>query len=162
MSDVVAASRTQRIVVNPAASSVQVISQKQQRIVVNPPTTPGFNPNQPQQIVINPAAQNVTVVAREQQHIVVTPAGSSVSVINAGPMGPAGVGGGGSGETFRYVHLQIMASMVWDIPHMLGGYPNVTAMDYVGNKLNVPPEYIDPDNVRLTFPFLVDGKAYLS
>lgn len=156
----VTVAQTQRIVVNPPNASINVVS-RLQRIIVNPPSIEVNSDSSPQQVIITPIVQTVSVIV-ENQKIEVQPASSSISVINAGPIGPAGPPGTGGGEVFRFVWTQGMASTVWDIPHMLDGYPSISTFEYAGTRIEGDEEYIDSNNIRVTFGYPVDGTAYLS
>lgn len=61
---------------------------------------------------------------------------------------------------FRYA--QGTPSAVWNIKHSLGFYPNVTVEDSAGTIVEGEIEYVDVNNVRLTFSSSFSGYAYLS
>src|SRR5574337_238515 len=49
-----------------------------------------------------------------------------------GPKGDKGDPGENADQSFQYVHNQAVASAMWNIPHNLGGYPNITVEDSAG------------------------------
>lgn len=61
-----------------------------------------------------------------------------------------------------YVHTQILAASVWDINHNLGKKPTVVVVDSGDNVVLGDIEYVDNDNVLLTFTVDFGGKAYLN
>lgn len=67
-----------------------------------------------------------------------------------GFMVSAPTGGGGAGAFFYY-HEQAVSSDVWLIPHGLNRFPTVDIRLTGGIKAFVKPEYLDSNNVRLTF-----------
>ena len=68
-------------------------------------------------------------VRSETQQIIVDPATSVVSIINAGPQGPPGVGG----TAAYFVHTQVAVSTSWVVNHNLGFNPSVDIIDSNGN-----------------------------
>ena len=67
-----------------------------------------------------------------------------------------------SSSGFIYVHYQGAAAFTWTIIHNLDGYPNVTTVDYSGQKIEGDVHYISANQIDVIFSVLVDGKAYLS
>lgn len=61
----------------------------------------------------------------------------------------------------QYVHNQKTSAEVWEINHNLNKYPAVTVVDSAGSKVVGECDYIDLNNVRLTFKGAFSGKAYL-
>lgn len=61
-----------------------------------------------------------------------------------------------------YTHNQGVPESVWEIEHNLGFYPNATVVDSGGTKVIGDVEYIDTNNIKLTFSGAFSGKAYLS
>jgi hypothetical protein len=103
------------------------------------------------------AAHNVTVVVT----------GSTSGSGPAGPPGPTGPTGAtgpagtGAGQTLTW--NQASAATVWTIPHNLGYYPNVTAVDSAGTEIFPGTvKYISATTVELDFSAAVGGSAYLS
>jgi len=66
-------------------------------------------------------------------------------------------------ETGRYyVHDQGMPANVWVINHPLEMKPSVTTVDTSGQTHEGQIEYIDDNNLQITFNGSFSGKAYLS
>lgn len=61
-----------------------------------------------------------------------------------------------------YVHTQIAASAVWSIAHGLGTYPSVTVIDSGESVVIGDVQYIDNNNLIITFSAAFGGKAYLN
>lgn len=79
-----------------------------------------------------------------------------------GAQGPAGAGADISVSDLAYHHVQNVASSIWNITHNLGFYPNITVVDSAGTVLEGDLEYIDLNNIRVTFSAAFSGNAYLS
>lgn len=62
----------------------------------------------------------------------------------------------------KYVHTQAAASTQWNIQHNLQFYPNVTIVDSGENYVVGDVQYIDWNNLVVTFAHSFAGKAYLS
>jgi hypothetical protein len=62
----------------------------------------------------------------------------------------------------KYVHNQATASTVWNIQHNLKFFPNVTIVDSGENYVIGDVQYVDFNNLIVTFAHLFGGKAYLS
>lgn len=75
-------------------------------------------------------SQIIEVVAKTQR-IVVDPSTQAVSVINAGPQGPAGVGGTAS----NFFHTQVSENPSWVINHNLGFRPSVDTYNVDGSEV---------------------------
>jgi hypothetical protein len=90
----------------------------------------------------------------------------------AGPTGPQGATGpqgdiGPTGPTgplpvVSHVHVQGVASDVWEIDHDLSWYPNITVVDSAGTIIEGEIEYESIDRIVLRFSAGFSGKAYLS
>lgn len=68
----------------------------------------------------------------------------------------------GSIANSSYIHTQSIASSEWNINHNLGLFPNVTIVDSSYIKIYADVEYIDDNNIRITFSEPLTGEAYLS
>lgn len=89
-----------------------------------------------------------------------------------GPQGPVGPQGQpGKDATVDYQQLKLLAtfsyeqavpSTTWHIEHNLGFYPSVTAVTYGGNHIIGEVNYIDENNVEVSFTKERQGYAYLS
>jgi Collagen triple helix repeat (20 copies) len=77
-----------------------------------------------------------------------------------GVQGTSGVSFSTSLVSFKYE--QSSQASVWNINHGLGFNPNITILDYSGNTIESDIEYVNINNVRLTFSSNVSGYAYLS
>ena len=62
----------------------------------------------------------------------------------------------------KYIHTQASAATVWNITHNLKFFPSVTIVDSGENYVIGDVQYIDSNNLTLTFAHLFGGKAYLS
>lgn len=62
----------------------------------------------------------------------------------------------------NYVHRQSVASEVWNIQHNLNKYPSVSVIDSSNREVFGNVEYIDLNNVRITFSGAFSGKATLN
>lgn len=73
---------------------------------------------------------NIAVLSRTQRIVVSAP--DHISVINAGPQGPAGLGGNAA----SYEHTQAVASTSWVINHGLGFKPSIDVYDITGTPID--------------------------
>ena len=62
----------------------------------------------------------------------------------------------------HYIHEQIAPSSTWHIQHMLGKYPSVTIVDSAGNVQIGEVEYVDANNLIISFNGSFAGRAYLN
>ena len=62
----------------------------------------------------------------------------------------------------RYVHNQNITSASWLVPHSLNKFPSVTVIDSAGSVVIGEIEYIDMNNVTITFSAAFSGVAYLN
>jgi hypothetical protein len=62
----------------------------------------------------------------------------------------------------RHVYSQITAESVWAIPHNLAKYPSVTIIDSNGFTVVGDINYVNVNNVTLTFSESFSGVAYLN
>ena len=72
----------------------------------------------------------ITVVSRTQRILAHTP--STVTVVNAGPQGPQGLGGSAA----SYEHIQTVVSNSWVFNHNLGFKPSIDVYDIFGNEID--------------------------
>lgn len=61
-----------------------------------------------------------------------------------------------------YVHDQGMPASIWTITHNLGRKPSVTCVDALDVVVMGRVEYIDENNLTITFSAPFSGKAYLN
>lgn len=100
------------------------------------------------------------VVLSRTQHIIVNPVTSAVSVVNAGPQGPPGVGGG---STNSYHHVQTEPASSWVINHYLGFRPNITVEEEgTGSEILCSELHHSTIQVELQFNIPRAGTARLS
>lgn len=59
-----------------------------------------------------------------------------------------------------YVYDQSAASSTWNVNHNLNKYPSVSVVDSAGTVVNGDIQYVDPNNLILTFSSAFSGKAY--
>ena len=67
--------------------------------------------------------------------------------------------GGSSGTT---VYIQTISASVWNINHNLDKYPTVFTEDSVGREVKGDLDYVDANNLTVTFNYMFSGKAYLN
>lgn len=105
-------------------------------------------------IVNNPNESNTVVTVQSVQ---------SVSVVQTAPtnMVVAGVIGGGADASF--VYDQGSPDDVWEIQHNLNKKPSVTVVNYYDVVVYGSVEYIDNNNVKITFEAgAFSGRAYFN
>lgn len=66
------------------------------------------------------------------------------------------------GSDKHFVFNQSVPASTWNIEHGLEKYPSVTVVDSAGNEVVGDCEYIDDNNVVVTFSNAFSGKAYLN
>lgn len=62
----------------------------------------------------------------------------------------------------HYRHIQATASDTWEVKHNLNKYPSVTIVDSAENVIIGDVQYIDKNNVVLTFTTPLVGEAYFN
>jgi hypothetical protein len=67
----------------------------------------------------------------------------------------------GTGD-LSYTYTQIIASSIWNVTHGLNKHPSVTVIDSAGTVVIGDIQYIDANNLILTFTGAFSGKAYLN
>ncbi len=60
----------------------------------------------------------------------------------------------------HYTHDQGLPSLVWTVQHGLDKYPTISAVDTTGRVTIGQVEYIDLNNLTITFNASFSGKAY--
>lgn len=73
----------------------------------------------------------------------------------------AAITGGGSVDK-NFVYNQLSASSTWNVAHNLGKFPAVTVVDTGNNELIPDINYVDVNNVTLSFGGATSGKAYFN
>jgi len=102
--------------------------------------------------VVFPIATDDEMVTGTATDRLATPAGVLASINNKLSIVGAGT----------YTHTQNAPATVWNIAHNLGNHPSVSVVDSAGTVVEGQVEYIDANNVRLTFSAAFGGKAYLN
>mgnify|MGYP006103932779 FL=1 len=69
--------------------------------------------------------------------------------------------GAGEGDK-NYLHDQGVVSAVWTISHGLGKYPSVSVVDTANQIVFGEIEYVDTNNIIITFNAAFSGSAYLN
>ena len=64
--------------------------------------------------------------------------------------------------TNTYIYEQDVAANIWEINHNMGKFPSVTVVDSAGSVVIGAIEYIDINNLKITFNGAFGGKAYLN
>ena len=62
----------------------------------------------------------------------------------------------------NYVHVQSVASDVWNVNHNLNKYPSINIIDNEGNEVIGEVQYIDLNNIKLRFNNNFAGKVILN
>lgn len=83
-----------------------------------------------------------------------------VVISDFGPQGIAGPAGPAGGEP--YVWDQAIPASTWTIPHNLGRFPSITVVDSSHAVVEGEYEYVDGNNIVLTFSAAFSGTAYLN
>jgi len=116
------------------------------------------NPNA-NYITVNGASSSDVFVLAKTQTIIVDPATQAVSVVNAGPPGPAG---GGAGAAY-HKHSQNVPSTIWTINHNLGLRTNVSVYDSTDDEVEADIRWSDNDNTTIIiFAYGITGIAIFS
>lgn len=116
------------------------------------------NPNA-NYITVNGASSSDVFVLAKTQTIIVDPATQAVSVVNAGPHGPAG---GGAGAAY-HKHSQNVPSTIWTINHNLGLRTNVSVYDSTDDEVEADIRWSDNDNTTIIiFAYGITGIAIFS
>lgn len=106
-----------------------------------------------------PGSSN-TVYYYGQKIVVVGEASADLYIVQPdGTLKPAG--GSGDGDK-TFVFTQASAESVWEIQHNLGKYPSVTTVDSADTVVVGGVEYIDLNNLTITFSAALSGRAYLN
>ena len=70
--------------------------------------------------------------------------------------------GGGGGKQPTYVFTQGVPATTWTIPHNLGNFPSVSVVDSTKRVVNGTIDYIDDNNLTVTFGAPFSGQAFLN
>lgn len=110
--------------------------------------------SQTQVLDITPLTQEITLNPQTGATVVVSSPGNSVSITNAGPVGPAGSGAG-------YNFTQASASDIWTVNHNLGYKPSVQTFTVGGLEMLGEVQHISVNQTVITFNTAVAGTARL-
>ena len=110
--------------------------------------------SQTQVVTVSPITQTLNVNTVTGTAVVVNPSTPSVTVVNAGPVGPAGSGAG-------YNHTQTAALSIWTINHNLGYKPSVQIFTTGGLEMIAEIQHVSINQVTVTFNNAVTGTARL-
>ena len=103
---------------------------------------------------INPSDVNVFIKGRNTKVDVSVPTSPDANI-------DVGVGTNYGGDKF-YKHIQQIASTIWEVKHDLNKFPSVTVVDDEKNIVFGGVQYIDKNNVVLTFTIPFAGEAYFN
>ena len=102
---------------------------------------------------ILPTSVNISVGQNAPVNFSVNPTGAK------GQQGVQGVTGLAGGS---YTHAQSVAASVWNIPHNLGFYPNVSVMDSTNRNVFTDINHINQNSLQVVITNAFSGTAYLS
>jgi hypothetical protein len=60
----------------------------------------------------------------------------------------------------RYTHIQSTPATVWPVNHGLGKFPSVASVDSSGSPVDGVVDYVDEDNLTITYSAPFGGAAY--
>lgn len=92
---------------------------------------------------------NVSITSPQDDQVLVYDAGTNLWVNQTQPA-----------ETFVFV--QGSPSNTWNIAHTLNKYPSVSIVDSANNEVDGDVNYVDQNNITLTFASAFSGKAFLN
>lgn len=111
------------------------------------------------QVEINEVVSTLSIEG-EEKTIVITEE-PELDLTTIGIQGPPGVAGPvGSSGSFTFD--QAVPASVWTINHPLSKMPAVAVVDSAGNVVEGDIQYVDQDQVIVTFNATFSGKAYLN
>jgi hypothetical protein len=144
------------------ADHVNIIDQVSEVVVVS-----DVQPAEQVEIIQEPLVENITIEAASETVEIVT--NQIVEVIQEieqslpGAPGRDGIDGRDGVDADRtYVHNQIAAADVWNIPHNMGKHPAVTIVDSADTTVIGDVVYLDLNNLTVSFTAPFGGKAYLN
>jgi hypothetical protein len=107
---------------------------------------------------------NLSVQSGDTVNVSVTQTSTSGVSLVKQPTGAVSITGvvGGGGDA-NYIHTQGSPASIWEVQHNLGKRPSVTVVSSTDAVVYGVVEYIDNNNVRLTFESgAFSGKAYFN
>lgn len=105
----------------------------------------------------------INIVGGEQVTIGVNnQTASGISVVKQ-PTSSVTISAGAAGGDKTYVHDQGSPSDTWEVQHNLNKNPSVTIVDSIGMVVHGDIEYVDKNNVTITFESgSFSGKAFFN
>lgn len=105
---------------------------------------------------------NVTIVKGDELNIDLNvPAVSGISVVSE-PTSTVSVAGIVAGKDSHFTYTQVIPSATWDVTHNLNKKPSVTVVDSADSVVIGDVQYLNNNEVRLTFVGAFSGKAYFN
>lgn len=89
-----------------------------------------------------------------------TPVNATVTIGGEGPPGPTGPSG--TGGDSHFVFTQAVASASWKIVHGLGKQPVVFVQDTANDEVEGDVEFVNTNELIITFSAPFSGIAYLN
>lgn len=65
-------------------------------------------------------------------------------------------------KPITFIYNQLIASTTWSVAHNLGRFPVVTIVDSGGNVVIGDVQYVDQNNLTVSFSSSFGGNAYLN
>jgi len=107
-----------------------------------------------------------TILVETSTHKVIVNDENKFDLIECAQQGPPGVNGvdgiDGTGGDKAYTHTESPAASVWNVEHGLNKYPSVSVVDSAGTHVVGDLEYVDSNNLTITFASAFSGKAYIN
>lgn len=102
---------------------------------------------------------DITVVPATALQLSVQP--NVTQIIKVVPRGTQGERGlpGPSGVDLHYVHEQVTPAATWNVTHGLNKYPSVVVLDSTGSVVVGTVNYVDENNVSISFSGGFAGRA---
>lgn len=107
-----------------------------------------------QAILVQPPTETMPVLVESPAEVM------PVVVEFGGPQGVPGTGEGGG--DLHYVFTQGSPSTKWTIKHSLNKFPSIFAQDSANDEVEGDVEYLNPNELIITFSSAFSGKAYLN
>lgn len=114
-------------------------------------------------------AENTVIISESKPSViiggtspdVVVVEDNKIRVVTVGIQGPPGAQGEPGTSIPLYIHTQAVPSATWNVTHNLNTYPAITVVDSANSVVIGDAEYLDTNNVVLSFSAPFSGKAYL-
>jgi hypothetical protein len=108
-------------------------------------------------MVANPTSPRVLPVDRRRALILTPNRTPAVVVANAGTPGPSGIG-----ADAHFVFTQGSPSTKWVVLHKLKKFPSVLVQDSANDEVEGDIEYVNNEELVITFSSAFSGIAYLN